>query len=404
MARLEHVGIAVEDVVTVVDCFQDLLGTRPYKFETVVEQDVRTHFIDAKGPKIELLEAVGNESPIRRFLDRSGEGLHHLAFDVSDAAATMEELRGAGFTLLSDHPQPGADDKKIFFVHPKDTHGVLVEFCESVSPSWTPHVIRHREGTLSVFERGDPDRPTLLCIHGAAGSTLLETAPLIRRLEPSFHTIGVDLSGHGASSFPPNTALGMDAFVEDAMASLDALDQSSAHIFGFSLGGAVALRMAQVSPESVERLTLFQTNARWPPALSAQMQRRLDLEGIRDRAPDRADALRSVHDQPNRLFRELRSFVDTLPDVAEPMWSALSNITALTLVSSVDRDPLFGADVPRRLHDELPNSRLAIVPGEEHSLPGAPIPILAALLRDFLTGADPVPPPRESGPPDSVHT
>ena len=128
MPRLEHVGIAVDEVEAVINCFEDLLGVLPYKTETVTDQQVRTHFLNAESSKLELLEAVDADSAVQKFLDKRGEGLHHLAFEVADADATMNRLRDAGFTLLSDAPQSGADDKRIFFVHPKETHGVLVEF------------------------------------------------------------------------------------------------------------------------------------------------------------------------------------------------------------------------------------------------------------------------------------
>lgn len=395
MAQLEHVGIAIEDATEVIDTFQDLLGIGPYKTETVDAQQVRTHFINGGGSKLELLEATDDDSPVHQFLDRDGEGLHHLAFEVSDAEAAMQTLRDAGFTLLSETLQPGADDKQIFFVHPKDTHGVLVEFCQSVASSWAPRQVPHRDGTLSVFERGNPDDPTLLFIHGAAGSTLNETAPLIRHLEPSFHTVGVDLSGHGASSFVPDGSLRMEAFVQDAIAALDAVDEPSAHVFGFSLGGAVAIRLAQVYPECVGRLALFQTNVRWPADLASRMERRLNLERKPQQPPERAHDVTDVHENPERLFRELRSFIETLPVASEPMWHTLSEVTAPTLVSSVDRDPLFDLDVPRTLHEKLPNAQLAILPGAAHSLTEAPLSILASLVRNFLRTAEPVAsPPR----------
>lgn len=385
MTRLEHVGIAVDDVSDVIARFEDLLGRQPYKDETVENQGVRTHFIDAHTAKLELLESVGDESPIRRFLDQRGEGLHHVAFEVADADEAMNRLEAAGFTLLSESPEAGADDKRIFFVHPKETHGVLVEFCESTALNWSPRTVSHREGRLSVFERGDPSNPTILFIHGAAGSTLLETAPLMKRLEPAFHTVGLDLGGHGSSTFPSSGPLRMETFVEDTVAALDAVDRTSAHIFGFSLGGAVALRLAQTYPECVDRLALFQTNARWPRDLSAQMKRRLELNRLRQRAPEQAERLESIHDEPNRLLRELRDFVETLPVASEPMWRSLSDVTAPTLVSSVDRDPLFGTDVPQTLKEKLPNARLAILPGEHHSLLDAPLSLLAPLVRDFFS-------------------
>lgn len=385
MARLDHIGIAVDGVDAVVERFRDLLDVTPYKREAVLEQQVRTHFLDVNTAKLELLEALGEDSPVQRFLDRQGEGLHHVAFEVDDLSDTMERLREAGFDLLSDDPQPGADDKQIAFVHPKQTHGVLVEFCASATPEWPARSVPRHDGSLSVFERGTPDRPTVLVLHGAAGTTLHETAPLIRRLEPSFHVLGVDLSGHGASAGPSSEGVSLSLFADDARAVLDAYDLSSAHVFGFSLGGGAALHLAHTHPERVDRLAVFQTNAHWTEDQAHRMQRRLDLDALRDRAPARADRLQARHIAPERLVEHLRSFVETLPDASARLGDALPNLAAPTLVAALDRDPLFGLDASQALHRALPNARLAVLPGDTHSLPRAPLRLLAPLLtRHFL--------------------
>lgn len=385
MPRLEHIGIAVDDLEAVVECFRDLLGARPYRAETVAEQGVRTHFLDAETTKLELLEALDDDAPVQRFLDNRGEGIHHVAFEVSNLEATMDRLRTAGYDLLSDTPQPGADDKQIAFVHPTQTHGVLVEFCESVPPSWSPVEVPRHDGHLSVFERGDRDRPSLLLLHGAAGCTLFETAPLMRRLESAFHLVGVDLSGHGTSAFPASDDLSLDLFAKDARLTLDALDLSSVHVFGFSLGGGVALRLAQRFPTRVDRLALFQTNVRWTQAQADQMRQRLDVDALQEEAPNQAARLRSRHEHPTRLLHCLRTFVERLPDTSDALAATLPDISAPTLVGAVDRDPLFGSEAPLVLHQQLPNARLTILPGEHHSLTHAPLPLLAPLLsRHFL--------------------
>ena len=122
----------MRDADAVARLYEDLIGAAPYKEETVEREGVRTHFIDAGTTKLELLEALGDESPIAKYLERRGEGLHHLAFEVDDIHAHMQQMRERGYTPLSDEPRPGADGKLIFFLHPKQTHGVLVEFCQSV--------------------------------------------------------------------------------------------------------------------------------------------------------------------------------------------------------------------------------------------------------------------------------
>jgi methylmalonyl-CoA epimerase len=390
MPHLEHIGIAVDGVQEVIDRFQDLLGARPYKAETVSEQQVRTHFIGAGSPrdpgsaKLELLESLADDSPVQKFLDRRGEGLHHLAFEVDDAEATMARLREAGFTLLSDTPQSGADDKRIFFVHPKETHGVLVEFCESAAPSWTPQPISHRDGQLAVYERGDPECPSLLVLHGAAASTLLDSAPLMRRLELTFHVIGVDLSGHGASALPPDDELTLARFAEDVRAALDALDVASAHLFGFSLGASVALWAAHEFPNRVDRLALLSPNLVWTESLVDAMTARLDVETLRAHRPDRADALLAQHEHPEHLFPALRSFVATLPDKSDAALDALESVAHPTLVTALDDDPLFPLTAATTVHERLPNARLSVLPGSQHSLRHAPLPALTPLLHQHF--------------------
>ncbi len=385
MPRLEHVGIAVEEVEAVINCFQDLLGVGPYKSESVSTQQVRTHFLDGKSAKLELLEAVGEDSAIQTFLDNQGEGLHHLAFRVADAAATMERLREAGYTLLSEQPQPGADDKRIFFVHPKETHGVLVEFCESKTPPWSPTRVPHRDGHLAVYERGRRDRSSVVLLHGAAGSTRLDTAPLLRRLEPSFHVIGVDLSGHGASSLPPDDELTLDRFAADVRAALDAVDVDSAHFFGFSLGASVALWAAQACPDRTERLALLSPNVTWTEPLVEAMTNRLDVATLREQRPDRAEALTAQHAHPDRLFPALRSFIATLPGKSDAALDALQTVEHPTLVTALDEDPLFPLEAAMTIHETLPNARLAVLPGTQHSLPNAPLSAFTSLLRSHFS-------------------
>jgi methylmalonyl-CoA epimerase len=387
MPRVEHIGIAVDNIDAVVETFRALLGTEPYKEEMVADQQVRTHFLDAETTKLELLDALDDSSPVQRFLDQRGEGLHHLAFEVTDLAATMHRLRDAGFELLSETPQAGADDKQIVFVHPKQTHGVLVEFCESVTPSWSARQVPRHDGHLSVFERGQRDRPSLLVLHGAAGCTRHETAPLMRRLESAFHLVGVDLSGHGTSAFPLDQDFSLDLFAEDARAVMDALNLSSAHVFGFSLGGGVALQLAHRHPDRIDRLALLQTNVQWTQAQVDQMKERLDPKRIRERAPTRADRIQARHEQPTRLLQQLRAFVETLPDASETLSTILPDLAAPTLVGGVDQDPLFGPDTPRALHRTLPDARLAILPGEHHRLSNVPLSLLAPLLRSHFSEA-----------------
>jgi len=386
MIQLEHVGIAVDDVSTVVDRFEQLLNVRPYKTETVAAQGVRTHFLDGGTAKLELLDAVDEASPIEQFLNNRGEGLHHIAFEVEDLEATMERLREADFTVLSDTPRPGADDKDICFVHPKETHGVLFEFCETREADWTPREVPHGGGALAVYELGRRNRPTVLCLHGAAESVQHDVAPLMRSLEPQFHVLGVDLRGHGASSVPTDQTLSIDRFVEDARVALDAVDISSTHVFGFSLGASVALQLAQQAPERVDRLALLSPQVRWTAARVDTMLSRLDGETRRHDQPERTERLKRRHKMPERLFTALRAFISGLPSSTDPGFDTLDDVTKPTLVAALDDDPLVPLEETEDIKEILSNARLAVLPASRHALPAVPLDVLTPLLRRHFRG------------------
>lgn len=128
--QIEHLGIAVASLNEAVPRYEQLLGAKCYKFEAVESENVRTAFLMAGANKIELLEATSAESAIAKHIEKRGEGLHHVAYAVSDIVAEMERLHLAGFRLLNQTPKAGADNKLICFVHPKDAHGVLTELCQ----------------------------------------------------------------------------------------------------------------------------------------------------------------------------------------------------------------------------------------------------------------------------------
>jgi methylmalonyl-CoA/ethylmalonyl-CoA epimerase len=131
MKRLEHVGIAVKNLEESNRLYEKLLGVAPYKSEEVESEHVLTSFFKSGTSKIELLAGTSPDSPISRYIEKKGEGIHHLAFEVEDIYEEMERLRNEGFTLLNDKPKPGADHKLICFIHPKSANGVLVEICQS---------------------------------------------------------------------------------------------------------------------------------------------------------------------------------------------------------------------------------------------------------------------------------
>ena len=133
MQKIEHIGIAVKELATSVPLFEKLLNSACYKTELVESEKVNTAFFKKGETKIELLESTDPNGVIAKFIDRKGEGLHHIAFDVTDIRAEMKRLQGEGFVLLNEEPKPGADNKLVCFLHPKGTNGVLVELCQEIN-------------------------------------------------------------------------------------------------------------------------------------------------------------------------------------------------------------------------------------------------------------------------------
>lgn len=133
MLKIEHIGIAVKELSTSIPLFEKLLNSQCYKTERVETEKVNTAFFKKGETKIELLESSSPEGVIAKYIDKKGEGLHHIAFDVTDINAEMERLKNEGFVLLNEQPKNGADNKLVCFLHPKGTNGVLVELCQEKS-------------------------------------------------------------------------------------------------------------------------------------------------------------------------------------------------------------------------------------------------------------------------------
>ena len=129
MEKIEHIGIAVKDLSHSIPLFEALLNTGCYKEEQVDTESVRTAFFAVGTQKIELLESTDPDGIIARFIEKRGEGIHHIAFAVTDIEAEMKRLKAAGFILINEKPMPGADNKLVCFLHPKNTNGVLIELC-----------------------------------------------------------------------------------------------------------------------------------------------------------------------------------------------------------------------------------------------------------------------------------
>ncbi len=130
--RIEHIGIAVKSMEGSNKLFEKLLDCQHYKTEQVDSEGVLTSFFKIGDSKIELLEASNPESPIAKFIEKKGEGIHHIAFEVDNIYKEMERLKAEGFTLLSTEPKKGADNKLICFLHPKSTNGTLIELCQEI--------------------------------------------------------------------------------------------------------------------------------------------------------------------------------------------------------------------------------------------------------------------------------
>jgi len=132
MEKIEHIGIAVKDLEVSNKLFASLFGEKQYKEEEVVSEGVKTSFFKSGPNKIELLQATNEESPIAKFINKKGEGIHHIAFAVSDIKVEIQRLKKEGFVVLNEIPKKGADNKLVAFLHPKTTNGVLIELCQEI--------------------------------------------------------------------------------------------------------------------------------------------------------------------------------------------------------------------------------------------------------------------------------
>jgi methylmalonyl-CoA/ethylmalonyl-CoA epimerase len=132
MNKIEHIGIAVKNIDEANAIYSKIFNQLPYKTEEVASEHVSTSFFKIGESKIELLEATNPESAIAKFIEKKGEGIHHIAFDVEDIYSEIERLKKEGFTILNDQPKKGADNKLVCFVHPKSANGVLIELCQEI--------------------------------------------------------------------------------------------------------------------------------------------------------------------------------------------------------------------------------------------------------------------------------
>ncbi len=381
---LDHVGIAAASPAARA-LFESLLGAAPYKVETVESEGVTTVFFGDGGrpgaaPKLELLETDAPDSPVGRFLASRGPGVHHLAFEVRDLDAALATVDALGLRRLGE-PRPGADGKRIAFLHPKDTAGVLVELLETPRMPRETRRVDVPGGHVAVHVSGPAEAPPLVVLHGALGSTDLEMDRLVRFWERRFRVHAVDFRGHGASSALEGTP-GWDDFTADALAAVEALP--AFRLFGFSMGGAIALAVAARLGARVERLAVHGVNVRWSRAdvdrMIGPMQATLASGGRW------AERLEQTHGPGwERLVAQLAAFTEGLPEAHMPA-SLISAITASTLVSAGSADRYFDVSNAVGLYREIPDAQLWVVPGLDHPIQGVDAEAFARMVGDHLAG------------------
>jgi len=382
---LDHLGIAATGASR--DLFEQLLASSSYKSEVVETQGVRTIFFGDGGragaaPKLELLESTREDSPIARFLESKGPGLHHIAFDVPDLEREMERVRQLGIRLLSDTPQPGADGKRIVFLHPKDTAGVLVELCQSTRAPREQLSVPGPNGELAAFVSGPSEAPPLVVLHGALGSTELETDRLVTHWEKAFRVIALDFSGHGASASSTGTST-WDTYTDDVTALLEHLDLQDVRLFGFSMGGGVALAAAARHSDRVSRVAAHATNVQWAPDDVDRMVPPM-LTAIENPDGHWATRLAETHGSSWRdLVHQLVGFTRGLPDnrISDEV---LASIRQPALISAGDADRYFDVRHAVHLYRALPDARLWIVPGLDHPIQRVDVPAFAATVATHL--------------------
>lgn len=244
MVELEHVGIAVDDLQQTLAVLEDVLQISPYKSEAIEKDRIRTHFLRAGGAKLELLESLDPESPVARFIEKRGPGLHHLAFEVDDVEAAHRRVSEAGYRPLDDEPRTGADGKRIFFLHPKETAGILVEFCQSVASTLEE---AGSVGALRIRRSAGRSGPAVVYLH----ATDVDPAPpdLACRLEQRFAFRAVESPGEAD-----------DAAVRDGLADPSAV---------VAAGPLVPSAVRYAADVGVKALVLIDPPARlWPVELA----------------------------------------------------------------------------------------------------------------------------------------
>ncbi|MEM6335453.1 MAG: methylmalonyl-CoA epimerase, partial [Bacteroidota bacterium] len=381
----EHLGIAVRDPEPVLKLYEALFGFVPYRSEAVEREGVRTHFLDAGTVKLELLESLHEHSPVAKYLAKRGEGIHHLAFEVEDIDAAFAQLGEAGFTLLGDAPKSGADAKRIFFIHPRDTHGVLVELCQQTEQVPPATRVPFAGGSLASYAMGRAEAPALLMLHGGLGSVESELLPVMRELQRQYRVISFDFAGHAGSRDVPATPELRG--IAQCEAVLDAHGVDAAHVFGFSMGGTVALHLAHARPDRVRRIAVLGVNSTWDEPTIQRAKQRITPSFI-EQHPDWTAHLAALHGPAwPKLALTLSDAIDAYP--GRHLTSAqLAALPHPVFVLAGDRDRIYPLEHTLHLYRALPDAQLAILPGAEHALHRLPPRPLADQLHRFYSSTD----------------
>ncbi|HUF11377.1 MAG TPA: VOC family protein [Rhodothermales bacterium] len=252
-SRLEHIGIAVHQAAQVRELLGGLLGLSAYKVESVISEAVDTHFVSAGSVKLELLETNEPDSPVGRFLARRGEGVHHLAFEVANLEETLERAGRMGLTAINPEPKDGADGKRIFFLHPKQTHGILIEICQSHRFSARETQIGTSDGEVRGFELGNRDASAILFLEDARASRPL--SELMSRLETTLRVLG--LGQREVPHFVRDDGETVRDDSEGVLAVMDHFGANSATIAAAGPDATTAAAFAQSHPDRTSGLVLI---------------------------------------------------------------------------------------------------------------------------------------------------
>lgn len=342
VTRLEHIGIAVSDPTRVRSLLSELLGLEAYKIETVESERIDTHFIGADGVKLELLETHDADSVIGRFLERRGGGIHHLAFEVERLETVLERASRLGLKPVNAEPKEGADGKRVFFLHPKETYGILIEICESDRFTGSKLTVPVPHGDVTVFRAGSEESFPILLFHDAGSSSLRDFAGVMALLEPYVQVLAFDAPGHGESSGRSPDSHFLQGAGKQALAVLDHLEIDEAVVAGTGVGAAAAAAVAVQDGSRVRGLAFIDPNFLTTDEEIASATRRAE-EASGDAIPELASHLK------------------------ETMHAAAESAVSMEMVRDVSCPCLVCSMRPSdrgrtlRLQEDLPDASLAVV-------------------------------------------